>query len=195
MHYRLARLDAPAWGQAAAAVTSAAMYQEQCESGAQEACDQLTSEEAAKKAWLAKLDAPTWGAMAAAVTEVAAVTSSQNVSEEEAKKAWLARLDAPTWGKASAALLDVAGDAAALYQLNEDCAAGNNAACDNLTREEEAKKKWLASLDAPTWGAMSSAVTAVASAVSAAPVATGGMSAEEIAKAKWLAARDQQLNA
>ena len=50
----------------------------------------------------------------------------------------------------------------------------------------------LAKLDAPTWGAVASAVTAVSASVAAAPTDLGGMSAEDIAKAKWLAARDEQ---
>ena len=55
----------------------------------EEACDGLSLEEEAKRAWLARLDAPTWGAVAAAVSEVAAATGGD---DEAAKAAWLAKV-------------------------------------------------------------------------------------------------------
>jgi len=195
----LARLDAPTWGQAAAAVAGAsttsvtAELVAQCDGGDEEACETLTREEAAKRAWLAKLDAPTWGAVAAGVSEVAAATSvasAGKMTEDEAKKRWLERLDAPTWGQAANALLEVAGAAAVTADLAEKCESGEDAACDLLTREEEAKQAWLARLDAPTWGAVTAAVTAVSSAVQSS--SQGAMSAEQVAKAAWLAKLDQE---
>jgi len=198
----LSRLDAPSWGTAAAVVAeaSAAAAAEadllaKCDAGVQQACSQRGVEEEAKRAWLQKLDAPTWGAVAAAVSEVATTVASPGsdpeASEEAAKQAWLSRLDAPEWGKAATALTrvaawEVAGSAAAVAELAEACGSGDAAACDTLSREEEAKAAWLAKLDAPTWAAATAAVSAVASEVAAEPA----MDAEEIAKAAWLAKFD-----
>ena len=36
--------------------------------------------------------------------------------------------------------------------LQEACVSGDDTACDTLSREEEAKRAWLARLDVPTWG-------------------------------------------
>ena len=197
----MAKLEAPQWGQAAAAVAQVASsavatseLAEQCAQQVDEACEQLSSEEDAKRAWLERLDAPTWGAVAAAVTEVAMasqVSKSKDAaespaSEDAAKAAWLAKLDAPAWGKASSALVDIASDAAVETYWSEKCDEGEDEACEQLSAEEDAKRAWLAKLDASTWGAVNAAVTAVASEVSAQP----GMTAEEIAKRAWLAARD-----
>merc|ERR1719473_847351 len=153
-----------------------------CDAGDEVACDELSREDEAKRAWLAKLDVPTWGAAAAAVSAVA-TELTQPQSEEEAKKAWLATLDAPTWGKAAAALASTAADAAELAGMTAACDAGDEAACDSLTGEEEAKRAWLGKLDVPTWGAAAAAVSSVASEVSAGST----QSAEEIAKQAWLA--------
>ncbi|EOD11060.1 hypothetical protein EMIHUDRAFT_452477, partial [Emiliania huxleyi CCMP1516] len=113
-------------------------------------------------------------------------------SEDAAKAAWLARTaaDAPSWGPkggtpASTTMSEVAGQASALLALTEDCDSGVEAACDTLSREEEAKRAWLASLDVPAWGAAAAAVSAVASQVSA-PAAVS----EEEAKQAWLARLD-----
>ena len=65
--------------------------------------------------------------------------------EEEAKRAWLAKLDAFALGEARAA---VAAPAAAVaptpVALGATCAAGDAAACDACSREQEAKRAWLA---------------------------------------------------
>ena len=188
----LARMDAPAWGVAAAAVAAAsstAAMTEACDQGVEEACDGISREEEAKRAWLAKLDAPTWGAVAAAVSEVAAGVGPAGGDNDAAKKAWLARLDAPTWGKAASALVEIAGSAAVGAAMEEACDQGVEEACDGLSREEEAKAAWMAKLDAPTWGAVTAAVSAVASAVTGS--GGGAVSAEQIAKQKWLASQDQ----
>jgi len=87
---------------------------------------------------------------------------SMKLSEGEAKLAWLASLDEPAWGKAAAAMADLATQAADLQVLEEACNEGVEQACDELSREEEAKRRWLASLDAPTWGAAAAAVSAAA---------------------------------
>merc|ERR1719247_2619420 len=99
-----------------------------CDAGDAVACDELSREEEAKRAWLARLEVPTWGPKA--------------MSEEEAKKAWLARLDVPSWGEAPAQTAD----------MTAACEAGDAVACDELSREEEAKRAWLARLEVPTWG-------------------------------------------
>ena len=83
-------------------------------------------------------------------------------SEEEAKKAWLAKLDAPKWGKAAVALTGIASEAVQLAEMAVACHEGDEVACNNLSREEEAKRAWLTKLDAPTWGAAAAAVSAVA---------------------------------
>ena len=187
----LAKLDAPAWGKASAALSAAASMaarDEACEKEVEEACDGLSREEEAKRAYLARLDAPTWGAVAAAVSEVAAATGPAGGDNNAAKAAWLAKLDAPTWGKASAALINIAGQAGASAAQEADCDRGVEVACDGMSREEEAKRAYLAKLDAPTWGAVTAAVAAVASAVSGG--GGGAVSAEEVAKQKWLAAQD-----
>jgi hypothetical protein len=189
----LARMDAPAWGAAAAAVaaaSSSAAMTEACDQGVEEACDGISREEEAKRAWLAKLDAPTWGAVAAAVSEVAAGVGPASADEDAAKKAWLARLDAPTWGKAATALVDIAGSAGAVAAMEEACDEGVEEACDGLSREEEAKAAWLAKMDAPTWGAVTAAVSAVSAEMSSVAGRSigGAMTAEEIAKHNWLAA-------
>ena len=167
--------------------TATQFLNDACDAGDDAACDVLSKEEEVKKAWLARLDAPTWGAVAAAVTTVAAGVSAPSAApttatEEEAKRAWLAKLDAPTWGTAASTLMDVAGDSALTAELTEKCDEGDDLACDALSKEEEAKKAWLARLDAPTWGAVTAAVTTVAAEVSSSPA----MSAEAIAKRAWL---------
>jgi len=186
----LAKLDAPAWGAAAKALSvlaaEAAEIQAQID-GAN------ANEEEAKQAWLAKLDVPSWGKAATAMEEIAAemiaVESAPKMSEEEAKQAWLAKLDAPVWGKmteeqakqawlakldapvwgqAAAVMTSVVAEATKMAELTEECNAGDSTACDTLSNEEEAKKAWLAKLDVPSWGKMT----------------------EEQAKKKWLAKLD-----
>ena len=171
----LAKLDRPTWGKAAkvlAGVMSEALdiaaLAEKCDSGDDTACDSLSSEEEAKKAWLAKLDVPTWGKVSAAVSATAMTTFAATVTVDEAaaKRAWLAKLDAPTWGRAAAALSSAATDAATYVDLTERCDEGDYAACDTLSREDEAKKAWLAKLDAPSWGAAATVVADIADATS-----------------------------
>jgi uncharacterized damage-inducible protein DinB len=76
--------------------------------------------------------------------------------EEEAKRAWLARVDErlnEPWGKAAAEAEadDAMADAMATAELADACDQGDCAACDTLSREEEAKRAWLARLQEP-WG-------------------------------------------
>jgi hypothetical protein len=175
----LAKLDAPTWGAAAAAVTAVAAEVEMAPGS--------SAEEIAKAAWLSKLDAPTWGGVASAEPAAASYSApaAAALSEDAAKAAWLARLDAPKWGQAATAMAMVAAAASQVQAMTEACESGVQEACDGLSREDEAKRAWLAKLDAPTWGAAAAAVTAVASEVqTSAPVS------EDAAKAAWLAKLD-----
>jgi lipase chaperone LimK len=166
---------------------------DQCDLGVTEACDALSKEEEAKKAWLAKLDVPSWGeaaeAMEAMVEEVAIASAPSGASEEEAKAAWLAKLDTPSWGKmseeeaktrwlakldapvwgqAAQAMTTLVAEASKIADLTEESEAGDSAALALLAKENEAKRAWLAKLDVPSWGKMS----------------------EDEAKKKWLAKLD-----
>ena len=194
-----------------------------CEAKVEEPCDQLTNEAAAKAAWLAKLDAPAWGNAAIALAQIAAVTEVQeasagkmtedqakaawlakldapswgtasSMSEEAAKRKWLSRLDAPSWGQAATAINTVVAEATQMAALTADCDAGVEVACEELSKEDEAKRAWLAKLDVPSWGAAASAVSSVASymqgsAVQGSVVPTAPKSEAE-AKAAWLAKID-----
>merc|ERR1719482_1135842 len=112
-------------------------------------------------------------------------------SEEAAKRAWLAKLDAPTWGAAATDLAHVASEAARMEEMEEACYEGDDVACDSLSREEEAKRAWLAKLDAPTWGAAAAAVSAVATQVTEMTnVDLPPRMSEEAAKRAWLARLD-----
>jgi hypothetical protein len=183
----LKRIEAPTWGKArdtfssvAAEAAYMAQLEEACDQGVEVACDNLSREEEAKRAWLASLDVPTWGPGAAALSQVndVAVVLSQSeevakqawlanaderwgsstwgrqpvMSEEAAKRAWLARLDAPTWGKAATALASVANEAAYMAEMEEACDQGVEVACESLSREEEAKRAWMAARELPSWG-------------------------------------------
>jgi hypothetical protein len=212
-------LDAPTWGRAAeklSNVASEAANAEElaaaCDNGNYVACEHLSREEEAKRAYLSKLDAPTLKVLAATVSAFALETQSaaqmdqlaaaceagdyaacDNLSRVvEAKRASLerqappsfgttvaaasARLDAnrgwipqqqqPSWGEAATTLASVASEAAYSAEVSADmtaaCDQGIEVACDNLSREEEAKLAWLAKLDAPTWGKAATAVSAIA---------------------------------
>jgi len=165
----LASLDVPSWGKAAAAMEAMA-----------------DKEEEAKQKWLASLDVPSWGPKGANAEEVTMEPSAPKMTEEEAKQKWLAsldvpvwgklteeqakqkwlaKLDAPVWGQAAAAMVEIVAEASKMADLTEECAAGDNAACETLSKEDAAKKAWLAKLDVPSWGKMT----------------------EDQAKKKWLA--------
>ena len=64
--------------------------------------------------------------------------------EDEAKKAWLERQDVPTWGAAVTTLAANAADAAEMAEMSAACEEGDQVACDSLSREEDAKREWLA---------------------------------------------------
>ena len=168
-----AALDAPVWGKAAKTLTNFAIdaaalrqMEEDCTAGDDVACDSISMEEEAKRAWLKKLDAPLWGTAAAAVSQVAkgvvTPTGVVKMSEEEAKRAWLDRLDVPSWGRAAESLTNVVAEAAALQAMEADCQNQIDTACDQLSFEDAARRAWLSKLDVPTWGATAAAVTQVA---------------------------------
>merc|ERR1719171_950424 len=65
----LAKLDAPTWGKAAAAISEVAADAARFAALTEE-CD-ITEEEEAKRLWLSRIDAPNWGKAAAIVSELA----------------------------------------------------------------------------------------------------------------------------
>merc|ERR1719217_1556688 len=132
-----------------------------------------TVDDEAKRLWLARLDAP-WGRAAAVVAELAEEAlviekmTEDKMTEDDAKKAWLARLDAPTWGKAAKMITKVVEEASDVQQMTEACDAIGEDTCESsLSREEKAKKEWLARLDVTSWGAAAAAVSAIATSVGA----------------------------
>jgi len=146
----LARLDAPTWGKAAAALASIASeagilaaLRQACEQGVDEVCDDPSREDEARQAWLAKLDAPTWDAVAAVVSEVAPGVGLAAGDNETAKVAWLAEMDASTWAAVAAAVSKVAFSEEALEEV---------AVASEIATEEEVKKARLARVHAPTLG-------------------------------------------
>ena len=76
---------------------------EQCDSGDDAACDRLSSEEGAKKAWLSKLDVPSWGKLSSALSEISLAASeaaaASRVDENAAEAAWLEKQDRETVGR------------------------------------------------------------------------------------------------
>ena len=149
-----------------------------CDKGQEQACTTLSKEDEAKRAWLERLDKPLNDITAAPVPHPAMEaspaaplpppthtspmhTSPMHASSasEEAKRKWLAHMNAPLWNEpvqpAYPAVPDAAAaDAAATsQQVQQACHAGNQMACDQMSREEEAKRAWMARLDAPQWGA------------------------------------------
>lgn len=138
----------------------------------------VTMKEAAAKAvWLAKLDAPTFGG------KVIATNKQAKEDEAKAKAVWLSQIDnvfdTSTWGQATK-VLSVVEEAMQVQGLANKCESGNTAACVELSKEEEAKRRWLASIDVPTWGMIAKA----------AEQASAAAAAEASAKEAWLAKLD-----
>merc|ERR1719353_1495507 len=110
------------------------------------------------------MDVASWGAAAtaseaaqkaelAAACDAGDAVACDNLSkEEEAKQAWLTKLDVPSWGAAATALASGASEAAQMAEMTASCNAGDAVACDNLSREEEAKRKWQAKMDVGAGG-------------------------------------------
>ena len=85
------------------------------------------------------------------------------------------------WKTATTAMQDVAAQANQIAQMEEDCMAGRDTACDNLSKEE-AKRAWLKKLDHVEWNNAAQAVAQVASFPDSL--------SEQDAKAAWLAKLD-----
>ena len=177
LYYIAMQKAAAALTEAAADASKMADLRGECDADDDEACDTLEEEDAAKKAWLAKLDAPSWTSAAKAVSDIVEV-ASQSVAERqaadsqskgEAKAAWMRELDSDGWGQAAKVMSEVMEEATRMADLEEECEAGGTAACEPLSTEEEAKRKWLAKLDVPSWGAAAQAVSEVAANVNAMP--------------------------
>ena len=114
----LARLDGSSWVQGAAALVEVAGHasvmeavQQECDLGDAAACDALSQEQDAMRAWLAELDASTWGAVSTAVATVAVEVTMQTAAgmpaDEIAKAAWLVQLDTAAWGPQSKSLREM----------------------------------------------------------------------------------------
>jgi len=156
-----------AFNEAADCASVIAELEAQCETGDEEACEELSQEDEAKKQWLSRVDVPALDSAAKAIAQVSAVASareSRSQEEDEAKKAWLKRLDAPTWDEAAEVVKAVASDATEIAQLDEECATGDDEACDELSREDDAKISWIAQLDEQDWSAVATSVTQAAAA-------------------------------
>ena len=168
----LNKLDLPSWGAAASALNEAAAdaskledLTDGCESGDDEACVMMWSEEEARKAWLAKLDAPSWAAAAKTVSDIAGVVAAESPSEQAANAAKLNALDLPTLGKAASTLYAAVEDATEMANLLDECDVGNSIACLALSTEEEAKRAWLSKLEVSSWAKVAEAVKEVAEGV------------------------------
>jgi len=106
----LTEADAPTWSDTAAALNEVvaeasqmADLTEKCESGEKVACDTLSLEDEAKKAWLAKLNVPAWGAAAQVASNIATMASTK-LSEEHME------LYASTWDDTSKAFANLASE-------------------------------------------------------------------------------------
>jgi len=110
-----------------------------------------------------------------------------SAAEDEAKAAWLAKLDAPAWGQAAEAMSTIVAEANQFQKLNDECDAGDSAACDTLSKEDQAKAAWLAKIDVPSWGAAAAAMKEIGEEQLAEPMANVS---EEEAKKAWLAKLD-----
>jgi len=193
----LARVDAPTWGKASksvapdkADVKDFGMRAPFVIESAASAASLTRSEEEAKQAWLARVDTPTWGkALRSDPPQKADVkdfdkkapfvvesVASSTISEQEAKEAWLARVDAPKWGEPSAP--DPPQEADVKHFSVEARFIDDSLASPRMS-EEEAKKAWLARVDAPKWGKDSASRSRDANVKN-----------EEEAKKAWLARVD-----
>ena len=126
-----------------------------CEAGDYAACDSLSRVVEAKRASLERQAPPSFGATVAAAS-----------ARLDANRGWIPQQQQPSWGEAATTLASVASEAAYSAEVSADmtaaCDQGIEVACENLSREEEAKLAWLAKLDAPTWGKAATAVSAIA---------------------------------
>jgi hypothetical protein len=205
----LAKFDAQTWKEAATVVNEVAGDAAQMaaldadrDMGYYEWGEMLSREAEAKFWWLAMLDVPSWGKVASTISETTDNVLAEEVaskrSEEDAKKRWLAKFDAPTWGKAKAVVNEAADEAERLATLETHCTSGYDAACEELSREDEAKKVWLSKFDVKGWDSAARVVSTVSDAASSMAVldaeckqgdysACDALSEEEDAKKAWVA--------
>jgi hypothetical protein len=82
-------MDAPSWGKAAAVVSDAATASlaADCDVGVEAACDQLSFEAEARRAWLAKQDAPSRGSSGGAASAAAKPLASASAASAAAAAA------------------------------------------------------------------------------------------------------------
>jgi hypothetical protein len=213
----LAKLEASKWRPAAHVVKQVILdaapmdaLDAQCSEGDDKACDMLTREEEAKQRWLAKIGEPKTyrrkkSATPSATSYAPAPPTSQipSTSQEEgngeaAKKRWLEKLQASKWKKTASVVKEAADHASYVHKLDKECSSGVEEACDTLSSEEDAKKRWLSKLDAKSWRRTQRVVKKVSDASeniakleedcnSGVDTACESISAEEEAKKKWLA--------
>ena len=112
---------------------------------------------------------------------------------------WLAELDAATWSEAAAATATVAAAAAEVKELRDQCASGDEVACET-SDEEEAKSEWLAKLDMVNLQQVAATISEIAELASAAErcglgdaVACEALSRGLEAKQPWLAQLDTPM--
>ena len=150
------------------------------------ACEELSSEEEAKAAWLANQEKPTWGGKAEAATAAAAVVTPAAAEEEKAedaaKVAWLAnQLELPE-GFAEAAVEEAKLASAAAKRAWRAKQGVSEA------KQEEAKAAWLANQEKPTWGNAAAVVAPTPAAVAPTPAAVALTPAVVVAPAAASAA-------
>ena len=89
----------------------------------------------------------------ASTLEVAAPlpTSLLMPDDKKAKVKWLERLDSHAWGQAAEALATIAAEASEMARVDAACDAGVDVACAQMSKEEEAKRAWLAQLNVQEW--------------------------------------------
>ena len=109
--------------------------------------------EEAKHAWMQQLDVAASEAMAGldAQAQPAQREPTAPPTDPAAKAAWLAKLDLVASGQADEVLREVTANVELMESLLAQCEAGDDGACEALAREEEAKRAWMAKIDAPAW--------------------------------------------
>merc|ERR1719324_671443 len=118
-----------------------------------------------------------------AVVAIGRGTTFWSAHEAEAKSAWLTRLDFPAWGPAAEVVSSVLADA----ERFAECDLGVEAACEQLSKEDEAKRLWLSRIDdvgPATWGKVARCLSAGQKVAAAKD--------EDAAKKAWLASLEQE---
>ena len=116
---------------------------------------ELTDEEQAKQKWLIRIEEPV---VAQVADMLSADAAEAGVSKEEAaKRAWLASIEEPTLDYGDVAAKHIKSlnnvdafdysDVEKKNALALDCNAGDVVACETLSKEEAAKRAWLARVE------------------------------------------------